>query len=126
MRFCKRTTCVTELTVIRGIPGADGIALVVVDFGRVWGQGVAAGAVVALAQDGYLIVVLDALGDAHAQRLEGGCEVALDVWDGGIASQLGVGGTVGAGDGWQSEGESREDLLGVHIGGWRVKKGQCE
>lgn len=72
---------------------------------------------VALAQDGYLIVVLGALGDAHAQRLIGACGVALDVWDGGIASQLGVSGTGGADEGWQCKGESREDLLGVHIGG---------
>lgn len=111
---------------VRGIPGANGIALVVVDFGRVRGQGVAAAAVVALAQDSDLIVVLCALGDAHAQRLEGGCGVALDIGHGGIASQLGVGRTGGAREGWQREGESREDVVWVHVGGWRIKKEQCE
>lgn len=114
------------LTVVRGIPGANGIALVVVDFGRVRGQGVAASTVVALAQDSNLIVVLCALGDAHAQRLELVCGVALDIGHGRIASQLGVGGTGGAHDGRQREGKSREDVVWVHVGGWRIKEGQCE
>lgn len=111
------------LTLVRGIPGADRVALVVVDLRRVRGQGVAAGAVVALAQDSDLIVILCALGDAHAQRLEGACGVALDIGHGGIASQLGVGRAGGAHESRQREGESREDVVWVHVGGWRIKKG---
>jgi hypothetical protein len=38
-----------KLTVFPGVPGTNGVALVIADLGRAWGYSIAAGAVVTLA-----------------------------------------------------------------------------
>jgi hypothetical protein len=66
-----------KLTIVHGIPGTNVVALVIADLGRGWGYGVAAGAVVALTQDGNLVVIRGALVQTLPVGLVGVGGVAL-------------------------------------------------
>lgn len=103
-----------KLTIIHGVPGTNGVALVIADLGGGWGYGVAAGAVVALAQNSNLVVISGAFVYALPIGLVGVGGIALKIWDFGIAAELGVCG--GARERWQRQGESSEKILWVHIG----------
>lgn len=77
MGLCVRGSAKEELTIVHGVPRTNGIALVIADLGRGWGYGVAAGAVITLAQDGNLVVIRGALVYALPIGLVGVGGVAL-------------------------------------------------